>query len=223
MVHSLNLGGQERLILHLSREHARRGHEVLVLPLSGGGGLRHAFAPIPIIDLPPPTDMPLSLPWPWPIALRPLLRRLRPDVVHTHNPPAFLHGVPVALLARVPRVVHTKHGANLYSRRALLLSRACARLVSAFVAVSEGTAEAARSKERVPRRLLHVIENGIPLGDFGPPQDDAARRARARLRAALSIPEDAFVVGSVGRLSPEKDYPLLIRVMAPLLRRASPW
>ena len=57
-----------------------------------------------------------------------------------------------------------------------------------------------------------MIENGIPLGKFAP--DEAARSA---VRDELGIPRDAIVVGSVGRLVEEKDYPLLVRAMAPLL------
>src|SRR5205085_8583245 len=41
--------------------------------------------------------------------------------------------------------------------------------------------------------------------------------ARAAIRKELGIPRDAIVVGSVGRLVEEKDYPLLVRAMAPRL------
>jgi glycosyltransferase involved in cell wall biosynthesis len=37
------------------------------------------------------------------------------------------------------------------------------------------------------------------------------------VRAELGIPPDAWVVGTVGRLAPEKDQTLLVRAMAPLL------
>ncbi len=38
------------------------------------------------------------------------------------------------------------------------------------------------------------------------------------LRAKLGIPADTVVIGSVGRLSPEKNYPLLVRAFARLVR-----
>jgi glycosyltransferase involved in cell wall biosynthesis len=57
-----------------------------------------------------------------------------------------------------------------------------------------------------------VIANGLPLGDFHP---DAS--ARSKIRAELSIPPDAVVVGTVARLVPEKDHPLLVRALAPRL------
>jgi len=67
----------------------------------------------------------------------------------------------------------------------------------------------------VPDRRLRGVPNGIPLSAFGPDPD-----ASARIRAELGIPADAFVVGTVGRLAPEKDYPLLVRAIAPALGEA---
>ena len=43
VVQSLGLGGQERLVLHLSRELRRRGHEVTVISLTPGGALKADF------------------------------------------------------------------------------------------------------------------------------------------------------------------------------------
>jgi glycosyltransferase involved in cell wall biosynthesis len=140
-----------------------------------------------------------------------LLSVLRAEVVHTHNPAPMMHAAPAALLARVRRRVHTKHGANDYGR-GLWAARVIVRTLHALVAVSPQTAAIAREKERVPRKRLHVVPNGIPLRSFRP--DD---QQRARIRAELGIPPDAFVVGSVGRLASEKDYPRLVSAMAPQL------
>lgn len=208
IVQSLDMGGQERLILQLSRALLRRGHEAFVATLSPGGALRSEFEGIAITEIPrrPGFD---------PLALAKLTKHvsaIRPDAVHTHNPSPMFLGVPAARLLRVPSIVHTKHGANIYGPRSLRASRVVARWTTAFVAVSDGTAGAARVKERVPRHLLRVIPNGIPLHDFGENAE-----TRSRIRDELGIPRDAFVIGSVGRLAPEKDYPLLVRATLPLL------
>ncbi len=208
VVQGLGIGGQERLVVHLSHELAARGHEPAIVSLSPGGEVRSEAAPIPIYDATRCNGPDLSL-----VArLAVLFRSLRPDVVHTHNPAPMLHAVPAALLARIPRRVHTKHGANVYGRRGLWAARAAVRAIDAVVAVSEQTADIARIKERVPERRLRVVLNGIPLHPFG--RDPSAR---ARVRTELGIAQEAFVVGSVGRLAPEKDYPRLIAAVAPLL------
>ena len=208
IVQCLGIGGQERLIQNLSRALAARGHDVTVLSLTPGGELRHDFGPIAVLDAPRRPGLDALLP----VGIGRVLARLRPHAVHTHNPSPMLYGALAARATLVRRVVHTKHGKNVYSTRSLALARAVVRTLSAFVAVSRETADVALTKERVPRSLLTVVPNGIPLDEFHP---DA--QARRRLRAELGIPQDAFVVGSVGRLAEEKDYPFVVRAMAPLL------
>ncbi|MDQ1515846.1 MAG: hypothetical protein QOE80_1676, partial [Actinomycetota bacterium] len=45
-----------------------------------------------------------------PAELYRLFRRLRPDIVHTHNPKPGVYGRMAARAARVPLVVNTQHG-----------------------------------------------------------------------------------------------------------------
>ena len=209
VVFSLKVGGQERLILNLSRALAARGHEVSVVCLTEGGDLRGQFGAIRIVDVNRNGGFEPTL---FPRLARAFLA-LKPDAVHTHNPGPLMYAAPTARALRVKRIVHTKHGANaVYTRKSLLFARAAARMVTAFVPVSEETAEVARSLERAPERLLHVIPNGIPLAQFGSDPE-----ARGRVRRELGIPASSIVVGSVGRLVVEKDYPLLVRAVAPML------
>jgi len=70
---------------------------------------------------------------------------------------------------------------------------------------------ALRNNECEPGQL-HVISNGIDTRRFKPDPD-----ARLLVRAELGIPEDAWVVGTVGRLAPEKNQGMLIDAMAPML------
>ena len=87
--------------------------------------------------------------------------------------------------------------------------RACARclrpprrasLADAYVAVSEETAALARAEHDARQDKISVIRNGIDLGRFDP-----ARPLRAEVRRELDIPEDAWVVGTVGRVVDEKN------------------
>lgn len=208
VVQGLAIGGQERLVVAMSRELARRGHEPVIVSLCRGGAVRAQACGVPIVDAVRADGADASLV----VRLASVLRALRADAVHTHNPAPLLHAMPAAIVAGVRRRVHTKHGVNVYGPGALWSARAVVRAVHAVVAVSAETAEVARAKERVPPRVLHVVPNGIPLAAFHP---DTA--ARARIRAELQIPPEAFVVGSVGRLAREKDYPLLVRAAAPML------
>ena len=208
VVLSLDIGGQERLVLRMAQGFHELGHEVHVVTLTAGGHLRSELGAIPVHDVVRRPGFDASL---YPRLWR-LFRSLRFDVVHTHNAVPLEYAAPAARFARVPCTVHTKHGHITYSKTSLQLARAATRFVDHFVAVSADTAITAERNERPSKKRLTVIENGIPLGKFG--ADEAARSA---IRDELGIPRDALVVGSVGRLVEEKDYPLLVRAMEPLL------
>ncbi len=208
VVQGLGIGGQERLVVYLAQALAERGHEAAIVSLSPGGAVRTEAHGIPVYDATGGKGADPGL-----VArLASLLHRLEPDVVHTHNPAPMLHAVPAAILARVRRRVHTKHGANVYGARALWAARALVHAVDAVVAVSPETARVAREKERVAARRLRVVSNGVPLSAFRPDAE-----ARAHIRAELGIAEGTFVFGSVGRLTPEKDYALLLKAVGTLL------
>lgn len=138
------------------------------------------------------------------------LRQRRADIVHTHNPLPLIYGAPAARLVGAA-AIHTKHGINPGGRGHRLLRRAAARLVHAFVAVSDTTAAQARAQHDSPPAKLHTIPNGIRLDRYAP---DAEARVAARVELGLG---DAWVVGTVGRLDSAKNQAMLVRAMAPIL------
>jgi glycosyltransferase involved in cell wall biosynthesis len=63
---------------------------------------------------------------------------------------------------------------------------------------------------RVPRERLRLIPNPVDADRFAP----AAPEVRRRLRRELGVPEDALLLGSVGRLAYQKDPFTLYRSLA---------
>ena len=147
-----------------------------------------------------------------------LFRRLRPDIVHTHNPKPGVYGRIAARLARVPLVVNTQHG--LYAQ---LTDRWVRRLPVYFlerVAACFSHVELVQNEEdlatlrrlRVPARKLELLGNGIDLERFRPRPD-----IRTEVRRELGVPEDQLVVGAVGRLVWEKGYAELFEAATAIL------
>jgi glycosyltransferase involved in cell wall biosynthesis len=205
------MGGQERVALDLAAAQVRRGHEVCVITLAPPphGALASEFVArgVAIHGVPKGPSFDLRL-----IArLARLLRDERVDVVHTHNPQPLAYGAAAGRLARTA-VVHTKHGVNPDRGRRLWLRRLGGHLAHAYVAVSPATADVARDNRECPARRLHVIANGVDLDAYAP--DAVARR---ETRAELRVPAEAFLLGTVGRVSIEKDHALLVRAAGPLL------
>ncbi len=126
------------------------------------------------------------------------------DVVHAHG----LRAAWVAALAHRRRpfpLLFTAHNVverSLPVRLAVpFISRHCTRIV----AVSEAVADSFTACG-VPPAKLHVIPNGVDIAHFTPPAN-----SRAEARAALAVPETAFVVASVARFSPEKGLDVLLQ------------
>ncbi|MGE5183442.1 MAG: glycosyltransferase [Acidobacteriota bacterium] len=207
---SFGVGGQERVALDLAIGQQRRGHDVGVISLAPppDGAMADEFRAhgIAVARVAKRDGFdPLLVP-----RLARALRERRADVVHTHNPLPLISGAPAARLVGAA-AIHTKHGVNPGSPGNRLLRRAAARLVHAFVAVSDTTAAQARDQRDAPERRMHTIANGIRLDRYRP---DAEARAAVRVELGLG---DAWVVGSVGRLDDYKNQQLLVRAMAPHL------
>jgi glycosyltransferase involved in cell wall biosynthesis len=135
-----------------------------------------------------------------------LLRRGRWDIVHTHSSKAGILGRIAARLAGVPHVVHTVHGwgftpgqpAHLY-RLYVALERLCARWCDTLVVVANVDREDGLAHGIGRPAQYRLVRSGIQIEVY---RDVATTRAEARAR--LGIPASALVVGSVGRLSPQK-------------------
>jgi glycosyltransferase involved in cell wall biosynthesis len=135
-------------------------------------------------------------------------RRLRPAIVHTHNPKPGWFGRPAARAARVPIVVNTVHG--LYAQPDDALARRLIVYTLERVAAACSQAELVQNREdvatlrslRVPARKLVHLGNGIDLERFDPQRVDPAQVAA--IRASWGIGPGEVVCGVVGRLVWEK-------------------
>ena len=193
------------MVQSIGRAGAAHGLEVMALAYRGDGPFRQALerAGVETVFVPSRAGLdPTLAP-----RLAAVLRRRRVDVIHSHHLGPFLYGAVAARMVGV-RHVHTEHSLELYDRprrRAIgrlvpLLSRAVA--VAPEVAAWHAGSLGAR---------VEVVRNGIAIP---PPREDAVVQAA---RARLGVPDGAFVVGSVGRLAPEKDHGTLIDAFARML------
>jgi glycosyltransferase involved in cell wall biosynthesis len=208
---SFQMGGQERVALDLATLQREAGQRVLAISLapSPQGRMADAFRAVGVQTDAVPKGPGFDPSLPFRLARR--LSKERVELLHSHNPHALIYGAPAAALLRIPSV-HTKHGRNPDIGRRTWLRRVASRWVDAYVAVTPALADIALTQKECAPERLHVIANGIDAVRFSPRPE-----ARRRAREELGIPESAWVVGTVGRLSPEKDQSLLIDAMTPLL------
>ncbi|GGY18052.1 glycosyltransferase [Streptomyces djakartensis] len=146
-----------------------------------------------------------------------LIRAGRYDLVHTHLYRACVYGRLAARVAGVRAIVATEHSlgdSQMEGRRLTAgvrgLYLATERLGSATVAVSSTVADRLR-RWGVPAPRIEVVPNGIDLDRF---VFDPQRREHTRRQ--LGLPEGAWVVGGVGRLTPGKRFDVLVHALSRL-------
>jgi glycosyltransferase involved in cell wall biosynthesis len=150
-----------------------------------------------------------------------LFRRERPHLVHTHTSKAGILGRIAARWARVPVVIHTPHGHVFHSyggrlRSALFIAmeRICAPLADRLVALTDAERQEHLDVGIGRAGQWATIHSGVEFSLF-----DSCRLWRRTVRAELGIPEDAVVMGTVGRLVPVKGQAYLLEALARLARR----
>jgi glycosyltransferase involved in cell wall biosynthesis len=144
------------------------------------------------------------------IRLAKLIRKERPQILHTHTAKAGTVGRVAALLAgsrRPPIIVHTFHGhvlrgyfGPLRSLFFRLLERRLAAGTTALIAVSPQVRDDLVALGVAPRERFVVIRLGIELDERVAPEQDG----RAESRRYLGIPGDRFAVGWIGRMTAVK-------------------
>jgi glycosyltransferase involved in cell wall biosynthesis len=188
---------------------AASGYEVIGVSAPGpfvgdleAAGIRHVALPHATRAMSPRDDLAAAA------ELHRQLRDLQPDILHTHNPKPGWYGRPIGRLAHVPIVVNTVHG--LYALPGDALAKRAVVYALERVAAACSQAELVQNPEDVetlvrlgvPRQRIRLLGNGIDLSRFDPDRfGDAGRRAA---RAEMQAPDDAVVVGVVGRLVAEK-------------------
>lgn len=142
-----------------------------------------------------------------------VLRRLRPTVVHSHTPKGGLLGMISAALAGVPLRIYHVHGlpmvtATGYKRALLRWSEwVSCRLAHEVLSVSRSCRDIAVEENICPASKIKVIlsgsSNGVDAEErFNPAKVEEG--ARAALRARMGVPEDALLLGFVGRIVRDK-------------------
>jgi glycosyltransferase involved in cell wall biosynthesis len=134
------------------------------------------------------------------------LRQGRFDIVHTHSAKAGALGRFAAHRVGVPAIVHTFHGFPFHDFqfgpvRATYVAteRMLGRITDQFLAVGGAVAAQAISLRIAPAERIRTIASAIEQHII-----PASPTTRAAARRLMGLPEDAQVVGTVGRLAPQK-------------------
>lgn len=145
--------------------------------------------------------------------LRKLLKKYNPDIIYAHSSIAGAVAR-LAALGMNSKCIYNPHGwaFNMHKRNQKIfaaLEKIMAPFCDAIVCISDAEKESAISNKICKADKLHVIYNGIDLQEY---ENEVASLEK------LNIPENAFVVGMVGRICRQKAPDIFVK-MAGIISR----
>ena len=212
-----HVGGVARSVDSFTNEYRRLGHRVLVvapefedMPQGETGVIR-----VRAIQHFNGSDFSVALPVPG--VLSAAVEKFKPDIVHSHHP--FLVGataVRVAYTHQLPLVFthHTMYEQYTHyvpgdspalKRFVVRLSTSYANLCDQIFAPSESVATVLH--QRGVNAPIDVVPTGVHVEQF-------SRGDGSKVRRELGIPDDALLIGHLGRLAPEKNLDFLTHAVA---------
>lgn len=230
VIPDLRVGGAERVAVTLANGLTEAGHEVQLLTIRGGGPQEECLRKDLGVQLRVLGIQRASVKQP--LAFARSVRKLRtafdealldfrPDVVQTHIPEDDLLasdsvrrtgiGVHVPLVHSLQFHLH-RDKMDLRGRARLHMFRRMLTRTRSVWAVSGAVARAIEEHAGYPADQTTVLHNGVDLRAY------EQLPTRAEAKAALGLPTDAPLVLGVGRLHPAKNFPMLVRASAAVLR-----
>lgn len=153
--------------------------------------------------------------------VRTLIKQYKPDIVYAHSSKAGAIAR-IANLGLKNRLLYNPHGWAFNMKCSAIkkiLYTAIERMEAPFcdriICISEAERESALAKKICADSKLQVIFNGIDVEAYEQKKHEKINKT------TLKIQEDAFVVGMVGRISPQKAPDVFIRA-AKLIKREIP-
>lgn len=150
-------------------------------------------------------------------AVRALIKKYNPDIVYAHSSKAGAIAR-VADIGLKNRCVYNPHGWAFNMRcsaKKKVVYTAIEKMAAPFcdkiICISDAEKQSALDKKICGDKKLQVIFNGGDIEAY-----ESGEHGKVK-RADLDIPEDAFVIGMVGRISPQKAPDVFVK-MAKLLK-----
>jgi glycosyltransferase involved in cell wall biosynthesis len=200
-------GGQNQVLLTVTGL-AEAGHYAVLVAHEAGALRRRAAEGLPFIGFAPRSEFDVRAGW----QLGRVLRDIRPDVVHAHDPMAVaLTAMALQMkpsLARRPLVVASRRVDFHLKRHAF--SRWKYSHVDAFIAASRLIASILEH-DGVPAGRIEIVHDGVDVAAID-------RQPAIEARGAFWLPHGAPLVGNVAALAPHKGQRHLVAAAADVVR-----
>lgn len=201
VITGLGMGGAEHVVSNLADELVKLGHKVKIAYLTGEVLVSPKSTELELIPIGMNSAKDFAKAY---IKLRGLVKKFKPDVVHSHMFHSNILSRMLRLTIKIPILISTAHSNNEGGYFRMLSYRLTDSLVDISTNVSEEAVNSYIQKKAVKPNKIISIPNGINTEEFQFSTD-----AREKKRKQLSI-GDKLMILCIGRLDKPKDYPNLL-------------
>ena len=135
----------------------------------------------------------------------------RIEIVHAHSG-CFFYAALFTLFSRCRAMIYTAHGLPVLNRlQDKVEDNFAAFICKRIVPVSDEVAENMKRRMPMAKSKVTCLPNGIDTQKFKPFKN---LEKKSQTRKRFNLPECSFLIGTVGRLAPEKNYQMLVQAFA---------
>ena len=148
-----------------------------------------------------------------PFKIASIIRKEKIDIVHTNNWVSLVEGVLGGLLGGCRSLIHSEHGKETDDMlkqpvRRIIARRICFKLVKKVITVSKFLKDEFVNMSLCTDSKVKPVINGVDNRKF----TFISGVEKIKYRKKYEIPENAFVIGSVGRLARIKNYLQMVSI-----------
>lgn len=228
LINDLLIGGAQKLILDMARRIDKESFEIVVIKLKNESQLKPGIdtfiedfqkLKIPVLDV----NGGKRFSYTEAVRLYKLLKKERPDVLHTHLPYAGILGRVIGRIARVPVIISTQHNfPRAYTPKVKFLEKLTFPLADMIVCIYDDLEEQMFGSVKMfkpelvrQKRKNSTIYNGVDLEAI----DERIRDANpVALKKEFGITDEP-VIAMVGRMVFWKGHRFLIGAMAEVVKK----
>jgi len=137
------------------------------------------------------------------------IKRTNPTILHAFLFHANISARIFGKIASVPIIISSRRSINLGGKTRVLINRLTNSFDDAIIAVSENVKKKELKETHINSRKIIVLNNCVDAEKFRPP----TIHERIDAKNFFHISTNSFIIGSVGRLHPDKNFTILLQVI----------
>ena len=209
VITGLGVGGAEHVVINLSDELAKLGHEVKIAYLTEPAVVLPSNPNVKLISIGMNSYKDCLAAY---FKLRVITKFFKPDVIHSHMVHANIITRLLRLTIKIPKIISTAHSTHEGGILRMLAYRLTDKLADISTNVSNQAVEEFITKGAVKPGRIICVANGIDTDKF-----TFNIQARNKIRLELAV-DDKKIILAVGRLEVEKDYSSLLNAIKIIIK-----